>query len=62
MRGKRGSESENERGPRKDQEDKKKPRECVAKMAQLYRNQKLGDEKEAQGLERFRVGSEGEKC
>jgi hypothetical protein len=31
-------------------------------MSQLYRNQKLGEEKKVQGLERFRVGSEGEKC
>lgn len=50
---KRG-ENKEERGVQEDQESTWEPRECVANMAELYSNQKLGEEKQspASGLER----------
>lgn len=45
-------------GPR-DQEQAKRSRGCIAKMAEIYRDLKLGEGKPSPGLERFRVRSSG---
>lgn len=60
MGSKRGDREKRRKGPTEPRESigTKKPRELMAKMAELYWNQKLREGKESPGpeLERFRVG------
>lgn len=60
MWSKRGEIGKRSKGPKGPREciGTKKPRELVAKMAELYWNQKLREGKQSPGLElkRFRVG------
>lgn len=44
------------RGPGAESREQERSHECVAKMAEFYRNQNLGEGRETQGLEMFRVG------
>lgn len=58
VKGGRERKRREERGAQEDQEHTREARECVTKMAELYRNHKLGEGKQRPdpGLERFRVG------